>query len=296
MLVKNILKRLTCVTMAAFFIIHAAVYAQAVETETPYDVLARARYATHRDSPFRLRGEARATFSETLNGRTNSSRRYYSISGYGMDARETMLQFMELNTGTTQTQGEPPVYSFLLKPEGIYAQSGQPPGEWSMQDLINLLPRFIAMGMLDQFFMLEILNGDRLPLYAEYMTFGTDALVLRSDCYTVNIDINRRQFSQLAAVLTADIPALLGDAARGMSAFQLALIQRFAQGIFTGLDADLSFVVYIQKDTGRILRIESQMDMANPYGSRLPNANPRVVSEATVNLVDFGRAVTRVDN
>jgi hypothetical protein len=126
------------------------------------------------------------------------------------------------------------------------------------------------------------------------MAFGEDKTLDGELCKTVQVSVNKQQFAKLAEALTEDIPALLGDAAKGMTEFQLLLIQRMAKGIFTGLDAEGSFLFYIQPSTGRIVQIETVMDMANPFGSRLPGANPRVVTKSKWTLYGFGEPVESI--
>jgi hypothetical protein len=87
------------------------------------------------------------------------------------------------------------------------------------------------------------------------------------------------------------VAALLGEAAKGMSELQLLLVQRLALGIFMGLDAEGSFTFYIRPSNGRIVQIESEIDIANPYGSRAAGANPRIKSQTLWRLAGFGEDI-----
>jgi hypothetical protein len=254
------------------------------EGNEAYSALSEALFNTHRDGSFRIRGEATALAAETVNGTRQVNSRQYRITGHDLNAAETMLQFETLNTVSST------FISFLLKPEAVYVKEI----DWKPADLTAVLPQFISMGILDQFFVLEILNSNRLHVYADYISFEEDKEIGGEMCRGIAVTVSRDEFAELAGKLTEDIPALLGDAAKGMSDFQLLLMQRFARGIFTGLQAEGSFTFYVQPATGRIVRIETRIDMANPYGSRAPGANPRVRTTSFWRLHDFGAEVKSI--
>jgi hypothetical protein len=249
-----------------------------------FNALAEARAITHSDGPFKIRGEAHVIFSETVNGTRQSENMFYRINGYDKNAMETWLQF------ESRTAASSSFISFLLKPEAIYIKER----EWKMADITAVLPQFISMGVLDQFFLLEILNSERLHLYEPYIINGEEKIIGGELCQGLTVEIDRSQFTELAEKLTEDVAALLGDAAKGMSDFQLALFQRFAKGIFVGLEGGGSVTFYINPTHGRIVFIESLIDMANPYGSRAVGANPRIKSQSHWYLYDFGELITSV--
>jgi hypothetical protein len=267
--------------LAAVLLIPGTAWA---DTGDAYQVFSDARAATHQDGPFRLRGEAAASFNETVNGAVRTNKKSYRITGYGLNASETHLQFV-----TSETTA-PVVTEFLIKPEGFYTKKT----DWVPAEIITVLPAFISMGVLDQFFLLEILNSDRLRLYEDYISFGEDKKISGVTCRAVKASINKQQFAELAEALTENITELLGDAVKGMNALHLIIIQQFARGIFMGLDAEGSFTFYIHPTNGRIVQIETEMDIVNPYGSKAAGANPRVSSQAGWQLYDFGKAVKSV--
>jgi hypothetical protein len=265
--------------LTAVLLLPSIVWADAHEA---YDALTQAQMITHRDGPFRFRGEAVAAFNESNNGIMQTTQRHYRITGYNKNAGETMLQFETRHTAA------PEVTAFLIKQDGLYTGNNN---KWESVEIMEILPRFISMGVLDQFFLLEILNGNRLHIYTDYFSFGEDKVIGGETYQAVKAAIDKEQFAELAGALTDDIAELLGDAVKGMSELQLLLIQRFVKGIFTGLDAEGSFTFYIQPSTGRIIQIETKMDMVNPYGSRIPGANPRVKTESAWRLSDFGKEI-----
>jgi hypothetical protein len=262
-------KRLLAIGLAVIFLLPSkTIWAN---EKTAYETLAEARAITHKDGPFNIRGEAVATASETINGKLQVNNKNYRITGYDIHARETLLSFETV--------------AFLLKPEAVYIKENE--NAWKPADLMVLLPKFISMGILDQFFLLEILNSDRLDWYADYMVFGEPD--------TITVTVSRTQFAELAGKLTEDITALLGEAFQGMSELQLMLLQRFIRGIFIGLEAEGMFTFYIDPATGRITQTKTQMEMTDPYGSRVPGANPKVKSQANWYLIDFGPAIEPVN-
>jgi hypothetical protein len=169
-----------------------------------------------------------------------------------------------------------------------------PYADWTKRDITALLEKFVSMGILDQFFILEILNGGRLDAYKDYMLPGEDAAVSGEDCRTVNLDIARTQSGELADILTKDIKTLLGPAARGMPDFQLTLMQIFTRNMITSMDADLHFTVYISRESGRVVKIAAKTNMADPYAYFMPGKISRIETESFLSLYDFGKYVNPV--
>lgn len=291
-------RHMAALILAMIIILPCRTYAAEGETSA-YDTFVQARASTHRDGPFRLRGSETTVSTETANDITHKSTRYYHISGYDINASETFLQFdsrvMEAKTGALIGGMGSTRTSFLLVPEKIYTMTSQPATEWQEQDFTALLPKFVALGTLDQFFMLELLNSDRLPMYEKYLSHGTDTTVNGVSCRKVKADISRTQFAELAGELTKDIKALLGPAADSMTDAQLTFMQTFARGMLTNLDAEIHYVFYIEKEKdSHIVQIDAQMDMANPYGTRTPGTTSRIQSTTSVTLYNFGKEITRV--
>lgn len=268
------------------------------EEMTAYERLVTAVKETHSQGPFMLRGDEVTANIETVNGKTESSLRYYAINGYDLNASETLMQFESrvLNpvTGAFNRVASPERASFLITPNRVYIQSDKTDVAWEPQEITAIIPKFLSMGTLDQFFMLELLNSGRLHWYKDDLFHGTDVSIDGVPCQTVRVDISRSRFQALASELTKDITVLLGAAAKGMTESQLTLTQKFAQGMLSGLDAEAHYIFYIEKETGRIQRISANMDMANPYGSRVPGAESRVQTKSTITLYDFGQDITRV--
>lgn len=290
MLIQTQTSWLTCLAAAP------AVNAQ--DTADAYTTLEHALAVTHAAGPFRLRGEETTITQVTADGKTNRSTRYYGITGYDADASETYLQFEsripDPATGKPISGILSTRTAFLVTPAAVYSKTSSPPTDWTKQDIALMLPKFITLGTLDQFFMLELLNGGRLQLYKDYLSYGADADVNGADCRTVKADINRVRFPALAEELTRDVNLLLGSAAEGMTEQQLMLLQKFAQGMLANLDAEAHYTFYIEKESGRVTRIEARMDMSDPYGDKAPGKLSRIKSQSHVELYDFGKAVTRV--
>lgn len=263
-----------------------------------YETLANALAATHKDGSFRLRGEETTVNVETADNKTTRSTRYYQINGYDIGARETFVQFEnrypDPQTGALISGPVPTRTSFLITPASILIKTSNPSTGWVKQDLTAMLPKFVSLGAMDIFFLLELLNGDHLPMYEKYVSKGGDTQYAGVDCTRVYVNINRTQFATLADELTKDIKALLGSTADGMNETQLTLMRSLARGLLSGMDAETRFTIYIDKENSRIMRVESKMDMANAYGLRLPGATSRIESSADVVLYDFGKEITRI--
>jgi hypothetical protein len=262
-------KACTVFTLLLVFLFKLPVFA--AENDA-YDFLLTARKATHAAGPFRLQGQ------ETVE--QSDSQTEYGIGGYDYLSQETHIEFT--SSGTE---------SFLITPAQIYAKDGA--AEWKAQEPIALLPMFARLGVLDQFFMLELLNGDRMNLYKDYISFGKDVTEGDAEYKTVELELDREQYADLVDTLTGDIKNLLGAMAEGMSEFQLRLLQNFAKGMLGSLDAKMSFQFLIDADTGLIAQINTSSDMADPYGA--VEAGIRIKTAASILLTDFGKEITRIE-
>jgi hypothetical protein len=266
------MKRKAWAVLALFLIFLFQLPVSAAEIDA-YDFLLTARKATHAAGPFCLSGQ------ETVE--KGGVEIEYAISGYDYMAYETHIEFTS-DAGTE---------AYLITPETIYAREGA--AEWKAQEPIALLPLFARLGVLDQFFMLELLNGERLAIYQDYISFGKDITTEVAAFKTVELKLNREQYVALVETLTSDIKNLLGVMADRMSEFQLRLLQNFAKGMLSSLDAEMSFQFQINSETDLIERITSGSDMADPFGEVEEDA--RMKTEAAIRLTDFGKEITRIE-
>jgi hypothetical protein len=260
------LKPFLLLALLALLIPNAPVYAEAGGA---YDYLLTARSATHAAGPFRLHGEENVTF--------NAFEKTYTVSGYDYMATETHIQFA----------AEKASDSFLITPEKVYAKKNA--DEWASQQVTALLPMFASLGTLDQFFMLELLNGSRLEMYKDYISFGETG----GEHTVVNVTLNREQYAAVVGALTDDVKTLLGAMADGMSDTQLIIIKAFARSLLVSLDAEMSFEFIIDSKTQLITQINTQSDMADPFGQY--GAGLRMKTDSSIQLTDFGYEVERIE-
>jgi hypothetical protein len=260
------LKPFLPLALLALLISNAPIYASANDA---YDFLLTARSATHAAGPFRLLGGETVTLGDE---ETTSE-----ISGYDYAAAETHIRF----------KTEDAAHSFLITPEKVYFKEDE--GEWASQQVTALLPMFARLGTLDQFFMLELLNGDRLAMYKDYVSSGEAV-----DGQTaVNVTLSREQYAAVVEALTDDVKTLLGVMADGMSDTQLMLIKVFARSLLQGLDAEMAFEFIIDNETLLITRINTRSDMADPFGRN--EMGSRMTTDSSVRLTDFGYEAERIE-
>ena len=261
-----------------------------------YDALFMARQTTHAAGPFRFSGTQTTNNRLTTPKRVSQTHRFYQMSGYNVNAYETFIQFdsWQTNQSTgTPIYGSPSAStSLLLNPEGIYGKTGS--GQWIEQDVIRMLSQFTNMGVLDQFFLLEILNSNRLPLYKDFVSYGPDMKVMGVPHRLVYVDFTRAQYAEMVEAWAEDIEEMLGPAAEGMSDFELNLTRTLAKRTLTALDAEAHYVFYVDMETGIITQINSGLDTADPNGTREANATARVLSKSSIKLFDFGKRITQV--
>jgi uncharacterized protein YxeA len=255
--------------------------------ETPYQTLEKALKATHQVGVFKIKGSEKAEMTETADGKNVTVSSYeYKVTGYDAGGYETYLSFENTNEKKTT--------EFLLIPEAVCINDAGPGGKWQKKDVTAMLPKFVSLGTMDFFFMLEILNSGKLAMYEKYLSLGEDTKTAGAYISLINIEISRQQYIKLAEELTGDVSALLGPAADSFSELQLALIKSFAQAMLKSLDAEMSITFYVNKETSRIIRAESKIEMANPYGSRKKDASPRIKSASVLSFFDFCRDIERV--
>ncbi|MCL2664842.1 MAG: hypothetical protein FWE82_04450 [Defluviitaleaceae bacterium] len=259
------------------------------------EFFASALYATDEAGGLRFTGTQTTAALVTKNGRTNQTHRHYQVSGYRIGS-ETFIQFdtrkLNINTGQPTDATDSKRTSLLIRPNVIYGkQSGS---EWVTQDVIRLLTQFTNMGVLDQFFILEILSGERLPLYQPHMSYGADALLLNEPHATVKVEMSAEQYAEMIEVWTQDIRSLLGPASDNMSDIELRLVQMIAHRTLTALDAEINYVFYINKKTNLITRIDGSLNTADPNGPRDPGAVARTLAKSSLRLYDFGKKIIRI--
>ena len=289
--------RFTALLLVIILLFPQAIYADTAG-ESAYQAFIKAREASHADRSFRIRGDEKIDFIEISDGRHSTTNAYYHIDGYNLGGVETHLQFesrfKDVQSGRLTSTLDSERTSFLLTPDSVYTKTTKPPSDWVKQDVAAMLPILVSLGAMDIFFMLELLNSDRLPMYEKFMSFGEDEVIRDAECFAIDIKISRAQYKSLVEELTNDIAALLGPAAKGMSAMQRGLIKTFARGMLGGLDASLNYTFYIDKGTLRIMQIEANLDMINPNGSRRPGSVSRIRSESSLRLFDYGQNAIRI--
>ena len=262
-----------------------------------YAVFVAARNATHGDGVFSLNGDSIVELLETKDGKTNKNILYYSVAGYDLGAAETYLRFesRRLDNATRIPVSGPwsERTEIVLSSESVFIKTSNPQTDWVRQDVVAMIPKFVSLGAMDIFFMLELINSERLDIYSRYMTFGKDSIVGGKDCNTVRVDISREQYAVLSESLTNDVRGLLGPAADQMTELQLTIAQAFARNMLKTMDIDAGYVFHIEKSTSKILRVDMRVNMANPNGSRLPGVTSRIECSTKMSFINFGKEVQR---
>jgi len=210
-------------------------------TEDAFDLFMEAREASFSTGSVQLNGRSVVTDID--------STMQYQINGHHHAKSETLIIFTQKNKTSTE---------FLLTNGVIYAPAGD--CEWDEQSLGSVLAKLTAMGVLDQFFMLELLYGERADLYKSYMTLGTE----ENGNYTIQIKLSKSEYLDLFEAWTADLHGLLGVAAEGMSELEGQILQGIVRKILSSLEAEACYVFFVEPETMCIVKVEIEMKSAAP--------------------------------
>jgi len=124
------------------------------------------------------------------------------------------------------------------------------------QKVSSLFAKMVALGILDSFFMLEILTGERTEIYSPYFTQGLDNML--------QLNLSPAESIILYEHWTSDFRGLLGAAADNMSDRELSLAEGFMRQILSALEANIRYTFYIQPDTHIITQIDIQSEISAP--------------------------------
>ena len=138
--------------------------------------------------------------------------------------------------------------SLILTDGKIYDEDRQE------QKVAGLFAKLVSLGVLDPFFLIEILDGQRDELYRPYMSLGPDGVV--------QLALSPKESLALYEAWTSDLRGLLGAAADGMSQRELSLAETFLRQILTSLEADVQYNFHIEN--GLITKINIQSKTAAP--------------------------------
>jgi len=198
-----------------------------------------ARKATFADGTVQLAGSGVIT--------EDGNQRHYSIAAQMRNLEETRLR---LNLDNEVLQ--------LILTEGkIYDD------DMVEQKVSSLFAKLVALGLLDTFFIIEMLSGERTEMYRPYISKD----IIQTPEGPVDI-LQLRLSSKASADLyehwTSDFRGLLGAAADGMSDRELSLAKGVVQQILTALEANVQYTFHLHPDTGAITQINIHSQIAAP--------------------------------
>ena len=124
------------------------------------------------------------------------------------------------------------------------------------QKVGSLFAKLVSLGLLDPFFMLEIISGNRSEMYSPYMTFGPDN--------TLQLSLSSAESAVLYEHWTADFRSLLGAAADSMNDKEFSMAEGLLRQVLTALDINVKYTFHIEPDTHIITKIDMQSDIAAP--------------------------------
>jgi hypothetical protein len=206
----------------------------------PYERFIEARETTLSACILHISGQETVT---PLSGAAQT----YTLRGHIKPKEETLLIIGDAAT--------------LIRGSRIYTYHNN---AWVEKTLTGLLNQFTLMGVLDQFFVLELLTGDNPELYKPYMTAEENA---------IGITLTRQQFTALFNEWTSDLRTLLGAAADGVSDTEISLMRRMFRTVLSGLEAQGTFTFRIDPQTGAITRIETEIRTVDPTVRAGQNTN-----------------------
>jgi len=120
----------------------------------------------------------------------------------------------------------------------------------------SLFAKLVSLGVLDPFFMLEILSGKRSDIYSSYMTHGPNN--------TLQLTLSPAESAVLYEHWTADFHSFLGAAADGMSDTEMSIAEGLLRQILTALEINVNYTFHLQPDTFAITHIDIRSEIAAP--------------------------------
>ena len=124
------------------------------------------------------------------------------------------------------------------------------------QKVGSLFAKMVSLGVLDPFFVLEIISGKRTEMYSPYMSLGPDG--------TLQLTMSSEESVVLYECLATDFHSLLGAVADGMSDREISMAEGLLRQILTALDINVKYTFHIEPDTLIITQIDIQSKIAAP--------------------------------
>jgi len=125
---------------------------------------------------------------------------------------------------------------------------------WQEQKVVNLFAKLVNLGLLDPFFIIEILDGSRDEFYSPYMRQISDN--------HIQLKLNPQESITLYEQWISDLRGLFGAAADDMSDLELSIAEGVLRQILSALEASVQYDFYIKDD--KINQIEIQSEVAAP--------------------------------
>ena len=119
-----------------------------------------------------------------------------------------------------------------------------------------LFAKMVYLGVLDPFFILEIISGKRAEMYSPYMSVGPGG--------TLQLNLSPGESAALYEHWTADFHGFLGAAADGMSDKEISMAEGLLRQILTALDVNVKYTFHIDLDSLIITQIDIQSEIAAP--------------------------------
>ena len=198
------------------------------------DFFTEARKATFENNIVQLSG------SGTITSGAGDCKKTYHIAAQMLDASETRFRINLDNE----------VISLILTHGKIYDEKR------IEEKVVGLFTKLVVHGLLDPFFMLEILSGERNDLYCPHMKAGPGNIV--------QLTLSPAESLALYSQWTSDFRSLLGAASDDMSNRELSIAKTCMEQILTALEANVQYTFHIQPDTGLITEIDIRSEFSSP--------------------------------
>jgi len=209
--------------MIVFFL----VFGETVAASDAYSAFAEARAATFANGVVQL------------NGCGTIEQKPFEITAQIGESTETRLRI------TTETEK----ISLILNHGKIYNENREE------QKVSSLFAKLVAHGLLDLFFIIEILDGRRGELYRPHMSLADGA---------IQMNLSPAESLALYEKWTGDLRGTLGAAADGMTERELQLAESVISQILSALEADVRYSFEIDPSTKKLTQINISSKTAAP--------------------------------
>ena len=202
-----------------------------------YELFESARQATFEGGTVQLSGSGTITGSTITDGEIQ---KLYQVIAQIRGDEETRLRLSIDNE----------IINLILTDGNIYDD------RMAEQKAGSLFAKMVSLGVLDPFFMMEIISGKRTEMYSPYMSLGPGG--------TLQLNLSPGESATLYEHWTADFHNLLGAAADGMSDKEISVAEGLLRQVLTALDVNVKYTFHIDPDSLFITQIDIQSEIAAP--------------------------------